>query len=73
MREILTPKSRRWKAFTEALELALRFNGCDSRGHRLAKPILSVMEGVNIPETIEFFKANGGYCDCEILWNVEPW
>ena len=73
MREILTPKSRRWKAFTEALELALRFNGCDSRGHRLAKPILSVMEGVNIPETIEFFKANGGYCDCEILLNVDPW
>jgi hypothetical protein len=31
------------------------------------------MEGVNIPETIEFFKANGGYCDCEILLNVDPW
>ena len=73
MREILTPKSRRWEAFTERLELALRTVGCDARGHRHAKSILSLMKGVNIHETIEFFKANGGYCDCEILLNVDPW
>jgi site-specific recombinase XerC len=29
MGEILTPKSRRWEAFTLALEHALQFNGCD--------------------------------------------
>ena len=73
MTEILTPESPRWKTFTKALELALQINGCDSHGHRLAKPILSIMEGVNIPETIKFFEAHGGYCDCEILMNVEPW
>ena len=76
MREILTPKSRRWKAFTEALERALQFNGCDGdrkNVHRHAKSILSLMEGVNVTETIEFFKANGGYCDCEILLKLDPW
>jgi hypothetical protein len=38
MREILTPKSRRWKAFTEALELAVQINGCDADATFRANP-----------------------------------
>jgi hypothetical protein len=81
MHEILTPKSSRWEEFAIALEVALsQANGCDSHEpenapenvHRHAKSVLSLMEGVNISETIEFFKANGCYCDCEILEKLDP-
>ena len=27
--------------------------------------------GVDIQSSINFFKENGGYCDCEIMFNVD--
>lgn len=29
------------------------------------------MGGIDIESTMEFFNSHGGYCDCEILFNVE--
>lgn len=40
--------------------------------YRFTKKILKKhFKNINVKEFIEFCKNNGGYCDCEILFNVE--
>ncbi len=40
--------------------------------YRFTKKILKAhFKKVNVNKFIEFCKKNGGYCDCEILFNVE--
>lgn len=43
---------------------------CDNT---LSKAItmLEKMNNIDIPKTLDYFRANGGYCDCEILFNVD--
>lgn len=41
------------------------------KGH--ATKILSTMEGIDIVGTLAYFEDHGGYCDCEILFNVVDW
>ena len=80
-KEILTPESPRWEAFLDALDNALGRNGCDGdegqaapgRVHRHAKAVMAAMGGIDIEATLAFFEDHGGYCDCEILLNVDPW
>jgi Protein of unknown function (DUF2695) len=80
MSEILTPKSNRWETFTDALDRAVQTNGCDGDGnignyldvYRQSKRIMADMGNVDIPASLAFFQGNGGYCDCEILMNVDP-
>ncbi len=80
MSEILTPTSERWNWFCFALTDKLTIDAqrwrCDGdRGpnrYRYAKKVMAEMGGVNIDETISFFQSHGGYCDCEILMNVDP-
>jgi hypothetical protein len=33
---------------------------------------MTEMGNVDIPASIAFFEEHGGYCDCEILLNVDP-
>lgn len=78
MAEILTPNSDRWGTFIEALDYAVQVNGCDGSEpgqpskHQLAKRTMAAMGDVDVPGSIEYFEAHGGYCDCEILMNVDP-
>lgn len=37
----------------------------------LAAAILRSMDDVEVQASLEFFEAHGGYCDCEILFNVD--
>lgn len=54
------PKSATWKCWK-----------CSSRpDFELARPILSKM-GCDVEASIAYFREHGGYCDCEILFNVE--
>jgi Protein of unknown function (DUF2695) len=69
--EILTPNSDRWKTFILAVEAAVEVAGCDGEKQRHAKRIMTDMGNVDIPGSIEYFEAHGGYCDCEILMNVD--
>jgi len=39
-------------------------------GFELAKPILKKM-GCDVEKSIAYFREHGGYCDCEVLFNVE--
>jgi hypothetical protein len=33
--------------------------------------VLKLMGGLDITQSLEFFKSEGGYCDCEVLMNVD--
>jgi hypothetical protein len=49
--------------------------GCDNDGnehtHRHAKFVMEDMGKINIEASLAYFEDHGGYCDCEILLNVD--
>lgn len=77
--EIVKPDSPRWEEFIDRLAGP---EACDFKeddtwkckgGHNrdMAKRILEDMGDVDLIETMSYFSANGGHCDCEIVFNVE--
>src|SRR5262245_12511951 len=72
----LTPESPRWNEFVDALMAALDTWGCDGDAepnvHHHAKRIMAAMGDIDIAATLASFEDAGGYCDCEILMNVDP-
>jgi hypothetical protein len=81
MAEILTPKSPRWDEFADGIHWMMT-QGCDEgewrcdgdsgeHVHRYAKTMMRNMGNVDIEDTLAYCKENGGYCDCEILFNVD--
>ena len=66
MSKILTPEHIHWDDFEEAM---MDLAKCDhtTKG---ARSILQTIKVVDVEGTLEHFKAMGGYCDCEILFNV---
>lgn len=83
--DVMTPKHPRWNEFCTRLEgpegcaFVEQEPGnpksvtwkCSSRPNfELATPILKAM-GVDVESSIAYFREHGGYCDCEILFNVE--
>ena len=39
--------------------------------HRHAERIMASMGDIDIPASIKYFASRGGFCDCEILLNVQ--
>lgn len=35
-----------------------------------ARAILATMDGIDVAATVDYFGRNGGYCDCEIAFNL---
>lgn len=85
--ETMTPDNPRWKEFAERLEGTEGCNfrekeegnpdsitwDCNGTMERpLARAILEKMGDIDIEATMEFFEENGGRCNCEILFNVDP-
>jgi len=85
MAEILTPKNPRWDEFASGLDWMMTRGcgegewSCDGDGsgesnpehvHRYAKTMMRNMGNVDIEGTLAYCKEHGGYCDCEILFNV---
>jgi hypothetical protein len=86
MSETLTPSSPRWNEFYNALADTLTISAdpgtwrCDGdqgmnkdtpeRVHRYAKTVMANMGNVDVEASLKFFEEHGGYCDCEILFNV---
>ena len=75
---IMTTDHPMWNRFFARLVAQLDFRNsssgntvfrCDNT-HDKATEILKDIGGVNIPETLDYFKDNGGHCDCEIVFNV---
>ena len=83
MKNFIVPGHERWNEFVERLEgpegCWLRTNDdgavigdCDNGLERSTR-ILRAM-GCNAAEvkvTLEYFRRHGGYCDCEVLLNVD--
>jgi hypothetical protein len=80
--EVMTPNHERWDKFVEELIWRLNFlsvredggndwKNCNARENKpTARRILKEMGGFDIPASFAYFEANGGFCDCEILWNI---
>ncbi|MDR2224112.1 MAG: DUF2695 domain-containing protein [Flavobacteriaceae bacterium] len=52
------------------LDVYLEEKGCDHTNKQTLK-LLDSMEVEPVDEVIAWMREHGGYCDCEILWNVE--
>jgi len=77
IQQIMTPKNPLWDLFMDELMESMDEWGCDGDinatdlPHRHARTILLAMGNIDIDATIAFFEEHGGYCDCEILINVD--
>jgi rhodanese-related sulfurtransferase len=84
--EIMTPNHPKWDEFVTRLEgpegcnfredpeHGIVFNCGGGKDKSKAAAILRRMgfESPAVAESLEYFEEHGGYCDCEILFNVEP-
>jgi len=81
MSNIMTPEHKLWGEFVNRLTGP---EGCnifqDKYGivkwycngdTRLAASILKTMEEIDVDKSLAYFEEHGGYCDCEILLNVD--
>lgn len=59
-----------FKALFDHLDEQLSESDCD-HSHKLTKDFLQSLKVDNIEQIIEWLKENGGYCDCEVLANIE--
>jgi Protein of unknown function (DUF2695). len=64
----LTPAQQ--AALAAAVDTGLRRNGCDNTLR--AAQQWAADAGVNWPRLRSRLRGNGGYCDCEIVFNVLP-
>ena len=67
---VMTPLNPRWEKFARMLAKAIQAEGCDSKSLRLSERLLRGMHGIDAARSLDFFRADGGYCDCEVLLNV---
>lgn len=78
---IMSLSHKRWNEFYYRL---LGPDGCDFRHNEKGIPIwncandmsftiniLKTMPEIDIDKSLEYFEENGGYCDCEILLNID--
>ena len=86
MKEIMNTNHKDWEKFCELLEgeegcnfvqkdpkdiYTLSWNCKGGTDKSLAKKILEkYFPNIDIDKTFEYFDEHGGYCDCEILFNV---
>jgi len=56
----------------DQLDGCLEEQGCNHT-NTLTMNILDDMKVTNKEEVIEWLREHGGYCDCEVLWNVEEY
>lgn len=85
---ILTTEHERWSEFLERLEgpegcdftqsdpddaLSARWE-CSplSVPSSKARHVLTLMGGIDVEGTLEWVKATGNHCDCEIIFNLKP-
>jgi len=71
--EVLTPDSPRWGEFVRRLCSAMDSRGGCAGGTNKENAIAAMreMSGIDIEASLEYFEDHGGYCDCEILLNVD--
>jgi uridine phosphorylase len=45
---------------------------CDGEPNRLKTTALLLDYDVDVAASLAYFEEHGGYCDCEVVFNVEP-
>ena len=81
--EILTPEHPLWPDFCDRLggEEGCNFQGqgqnitwtCQGGTNQdFSRAILQTMTGIDVDGSLRYFSENGGHCDCEVLFNVDP-
>ena len=77
-REIMTPMHFRWKEFIAKLQEACKIQ--DAEGNigwycdgttKNARRVLASMDGIDVEKSLAYFQDFGGFCDCEIVYNVD--
>lgn len=78
----MNPRHPRWREFLRRLEGVEGCNfaedetgqitwRCSGDGDKsLAIAIMQKIQDVDIERSLDYFEQNGGYCDCEILFNL---
>jgi Protein of unknown function (DUF2695) len=73
--ELMTTENPRWNEFADALDQMGAKFGCDGDHrryvHRHARTVMEDMGKIDIEGSLAYFRDHGGYCDCEILLNVD--
>lgn len=64
--DVMTTEHPRWDEFIGRLEGV----ECDGMTLSNAESILQSMGGIDVAASLEYFRINGGYCDCEIRMNI---
>jgi hypothetical protein len=64
---IMSPEHPRWFQFYETLA---QLKCCDHSHDRTMAVLQNDFPDCDTRETVAFFCKNGGYCDCEVLFNV---
>jgi hypothetical protein len=81
---VMTPAHEKWDEFCNRLEGEEGCNfhedpvkgivwNCTSSGahaHKHSRAILTSMK-CDVEASLEYFRKHGGYCDCEVLFNVK--
>ncbi len=83
MSNVMTPAHPLWEEFVQRLEGP---EGCDFQQDETGQwqwqcqggtdkskaiAILETMPDIDVEASLDYFERHGGYCDCEILFNVE--
>ena len=67
---VMTPRHKRWQEFYNLLALQAR-HCAGTRDRPLAHAVLASMGGFDIKASLAYFDNHGGYCDCEIVLNMQ--
>lgn len=87
-RDVMTPRHPDWEWFCAELDRDIRQHGCSGDGsqldpatgktapqeqptHWLSRRLL-IKTGCDVEASLAYFREHGGYCDCEVLLNVDP-
>lgn len=72
MTNIMNKTDPRWRKFIDMLSKAIERNGCDATTLTQSKKILKEhFSDIDIEGTVEYFEGRGGFCDCEVIYNVD--
>jgi hypothetical protein len=71
--EIMTPKHEMWDDFCKILSYTLdNIEKCDAETLKQSEYILRhYFTTVDTEKSLEYFRSHGGFCDCEVLMNVD--
>lgn len=76
--DIMAPCNKHWNDFCWELDAKIDMDRLEATGHfnckgnhDLTTEVLTrCAPYINLKETIELLEEKGGYCDCEVLFNV---